>query len=812
MATHLFSTTSIAAAMLLAAEPASAAEPAPPAESATSDAQAAGQGDDGISDIIVTARRKEERMQTVPVAVSAVTQEQIAGRGNFEVTDLKYTVPGLNASEGFGGSRNQFIFTLRGQSQAGGTLFPAVVTYFAEVPVLKLNRGQFFDLESVQVLRGPQGTLFGRVTDGGNVMVAPQRPVDRFEGYVEAKTGSYDLRGVAGAINIPLVPEKLLLRGAFDVNRRDGYTRNVGSGQKLDDVHYDSARISLLFKPTDEFENTLIYNYNSVDENGTSNKLNGFNPLGLLAILNGPAFSAQMQADLAAQQALGPRAVNIGSPVWGDNYGLYSKAKNHYVINKTIFNINDNLQIKNVLAYVYFKNHYGSDFDGSSLVVVDVPNLYHPDPEFYKEQWSEDLQIQGTAFDGTLNYTLGTYWDWQKVPGEAENFSVSQLGIPLQRLVISYPKTRSRAVYGQIGYDLSSLLPGLKLDAGLRYTKDSVKASFANYLGFAFTDADLSADAMPHGQCVTNLADYPTMIAVASVPCTRAEQSSSAVTGTFGFSYQIDPRKLIYAKVSRGYRPGGINTVSTGGVVPTYSPEYDLSFEVGAKLDYNIGSMRARTNIAAYTDRFTDIQANVNQIGPGGVAAVIITNAAEARIKGIELEQTLVPFEGMTLNATWAYTNARYLNKLSPSELETACPSNPLTNPIAGIGFCPLNPLPSTPKHMVNLAAQYSLPLPESVGEVTIGGSLYYRSEFPEFFTLPGQRVAPLTLLNLDVTWKRVFGSRVDATLFATNVTNKTYIVQPSALLAASSYGISTATYGEPRMWGLKLRYSFGAE
>lgn len=806
MGTHLFSTTSIAMAMLLAAGSASAAESSAP------DVPTAKSGGDGISDIIVTARRKEERMQTVPVAVSAVTPEQIASRGNFEVTDLKYTVPGLNASEGFGGSRNSLIFTLRGQSQAGGTLFPAVVTYFAEVPVLNLNRGQFFDLESIQVLRGPQGTLFGRVTDGGNVMVAPQRPVDRFEGYVEAKAGNYDLRGVAGALNIPIVPGKLLVRGAFEINRRDGYTRNLGSGRKLDDVHYDSARISVLFKPTDEFENTLIYNYNSVNENGTSNKLIDFNPLGLLAVLNGPAFVAQMQADIAAQRALGPRSINIGSPMWGENYGLYSKSKNHYVVNKTVLKLNDNIEIKNVLAYIYFKNHWGSDFDGSSVVAVDTPNQFYPDPAFYKEQWSEDLQIQGTAFDNRLNYTLGTYWDWQKVPGKAENFGVSQLGIPLQRIIVSYPKTRSKAVYGQIGYDLSSVLPGLKLDAGLRYTKDSVNASFANYLGFAFTDADLSATAMPHGQCVTNLADYPAMIGVASVPCTRAKQSSSAVTGTFGLSYQIDPRKLVYAKISRGYRPGGINTVSTGGVVPTYSPEYDLSFEIGAKLDYNIGSMRARTNIAAYTDRFTDIQANVNQIGPGGVAAVIITNAAEARIKGIELEQMLVPFEGMTLGATWAYTDARYLNRLSPSELEIACPSNPLTNPVAGIGFCPLNPLPSTPKHMVNLSAQYILPLPENFGEVTIGGSWYHRSEFPEFFTLPGQRVAPLSLLNLDVTWKHVLGSKVDATLFATNVTNKTYISQPSALLAASSYGIATATYGEPRMWGLKLRYGFGAE
>lgn len=806
MATHLFSTTSIAAAMLLATGSASAAESAAP------EVPTAKPDDDGISEIIVTARRREESMQTVPVAVSAVTQEQIASRGNFEVTDLTYTVPGLNASEGFGGSRNSLIFTMRGQAQAGGTLFPAVVTYFAEVPVLKLNRGQFFDLESIQVLRGPQGTLFGRVTDGGNIMVAPQRPVDRFEGYVEARAGNYDLRGAAGALNIPIIPEKLLVRGAFDINRRDGFTRNVGSGRKLDDVHYDSARISLLFKPTDDFENTLIYNYNSTNENGTSNKLSDFNPLGLLAVLNGQAFVDQMQAELAAQQALGPRAINIGSPVWGDNYGLYSKSKSHYVVNKTIFNINDNIQIKNVLAYIYFKNRWGADFDGTSQIVVDIPNKYYPDSEFYKEQWSEDFQIQGTAFDNTLNYTLGTYWDWQQVPGNAENFSVSQLGVPLQRLVISYPKTRSKAIYGQIGYDLASLLPGLKLDAGLRYTKDSVDTSFANYLGFAFTDADLSAAAMPHGQCVTNLDDYPTMIAAASVPCTRAKQSSSAVTGTFGLSYQIDPRKLVYAKVSRGYRPGGINTVSTEGVVPTYDPEYDLSFEVGAKLDYNIGSMRARTNIAAYTDRFTDIQANVLQVGPGGVVAVIITNAAEARIKGIELEQTLMPFEGMTLGATWAYTDAHYVNKLSPSELEIACPSNPLTNPAPGIGFCPLNPLPSTPKHMINLSAQYTLPLPENVGEVTIGGSWYHRSEFPEFYTLPGQRVAPLSLLNLDVTWRQVLGSRVDATLFATNVTNKTYIAQPSALMAASSYGIATVTYGEPRMWGLRVRYSFGAE
>lgn len=800
MSTNLFSTTSIAAVMAFVAS--SALVP----EAVAQDSSASASSGGGIGDIIVTARRKEESMQTVPVAVSAVTQEQIASRGNFEVSDLKYTVPGLNADAGFGGSRNSINFSLRGQSQAGGTLFPAVVTYFAEVPVLKLNRGQFFDLESIQVLRGPQGTLFGRVTDGGNVMVTPQRPVDRFEGYVEAKAGNYDLRGVAGAINIPIIREKLLVRGAFEINRRDGYTRNLGSGRRLDDVHYDSARISVLFKPADEFENTLIYNYNSVDENGTSNKLINFNPLGLLSVLNGPDFAAQMQAEVAAGQAMGPRAVNIGSSMWGDNYGLYAKSKSHYVVNKTIWRLSDDIEIKNVLAYIYFRNHWGSDFDGSSVVAVDTPNHFYPDPAFYQEQWSEDLQIQGTAFDKKLNYTIGTYWDWQKVPGKAENLGISQLGIPLQRIIISYPKTRSRAIYGQVGYDLSGIVSGLKLDAGLRYTKDTVKAAFANYLGFA----DLDPSAMPHGQCVTNLDDYPNMIAGASVPCTTAKQSSSAVTGTFGFSYQIDSRKLVYAKVSRGYRPGGINTVTTGGVVPTYRPEYDLSFEVGAKLDYNIGSMRARTNIAAYTDRFTDIQANINQIGPGGVAAVIITNAAEARIKGIELEQTLVPFEGMTLGATWAYTDAGYANKLSPSELEIACPSNPLTNPIAGIGFCPLSPLPSTPKHMVNLSAQYTLPLPAEYGEMSIGGNWYYRSSLPAYYAMDDSFSPSLSLLNLDITWKRVMGSAVDATLFATNVTNKTYLLQPSSLISASSYGISTATYGEPRMWGLKLRYSFG--
>jgi iron complex outermembrane receptor protein len=227
-----------------------------------------------LEEVIVTARRVNENLQRVPVAVTVIDQQAIDKYGSFSPFELAQSAPGLRASAGFS-NHEDVTFNLRGETQTFQTLFPAVIPYFAEVPLKTITAGTFYDLDDVQILRGPQGVRFGRVTDGGAVLIQPKMPTDTFEGFAETKFGDYGLNEYKGALNIPLLDDKILIRGAFDISRRRGYTDNLLTGRALDDVHYDSGRISATLKPADGFINSTVIELYRSNENGTANQLTG---------------------------------------------------------------------------------------------------------------------------------------------------------------------------------------------------------------------------------------------------------------------------------------------------------------------------------------------------------------------------------------------------------------------------------------------------------------------------------------------------------------------------------------------------------
>jgi iron complex outermembrane receptor protein len=776
---------SLAIVPMYAARAASANDEAKPA-------RVNAEGSFGVEEIIVTARRREESLQSVPVAVTAFTQSDLLKRGNFGAESLAESVPSLTFLNGVG-TRSDIIFTLRGQSKVFGGRFPSTVVYFSDVPVFRITNGQFYDLQSVQVLRGPQGTLFGRVTDGGNIMIAPAKPANAFGGYVDVTAGNYSLRHISGALNIPIVEDKILFRAAFDVNRRHGFTRNTTTGRDLDDIHYDSFRASLVLKPTENLENYTIYSYNQADENGSSTKLSFVNPAlsggGLIQRLTGnaPAF-------LAALQALGPRTVSVGSLAYGSDGGNFNRRHDHYVINTTTWSPFSNLKIKNILGYIRVKNHWGTDYDGSPLPIIDTPNPFLPHFDYYYEQYSEEFQVQGQV--GTkLNYTVGTYWDSLRPGGPAENNTVN-FGTVI-RDDVQYQKTRSKAAYGQVGYDLGGVLPGLKMDAGMRYTIDHTKADYTSLRGVLptppYTAAAYSAaqDKIPHGVCN------------AATKCLTAKTSSRAFTWTAGLDYQINRKVLVYGKVSRGYRPGGFNASTVAGLPVEYKPEYDTSVEIGSKLDYDVSTVHLRTNVAIFRDRYSKIQKAVSKV-IAGVPYTYITNALDAKIQGIEVEQTIIPFDGLNLGVKWSHIKARY-DKQSAADLAIACvPSSTI--------FCSLNKLQGTPKNQLTVDAHYTLPVDPTIGEIRVGGSYFTRSSMAagdsNYLSVVTGTIPGIGLASFDIRWNSVFNSRVDARFFMTNAFNKVYITGSNPF--ERNLGISSLQYGEPRMWGFSLRYNLG--
>lgn len=836
------------------------------------------QAEDSVAptDIIVTARRTEEKLQDVPVAVSVITPAKIEAKGSFNPVDLVQSTPGLAVTASVS-DRNNLTYTIRGQGFSFGTVFPAVITYYGEVPVSRLTQGSFFDVANVQVLRGPQGVNFGRVTDGGNVMVTPQTPKNEFGGYVGGKLGDYGLRSFNGAINIPLVEDKVLLRAAFETTRRDGFTTNIANGQKFDNIAYEGYRVGLTLRPVDGLENITQVTYLNTHDNGTGVVFAGFNPnsSGLIPTIGnfsflfgggygiGPdgsvrafrpgdtplsagAYRTSLQNQLTAQQARGPRTVNQADP-------NYSKRKNLYLVNTTTADLTDSIQIKNIFGYVREKEDQASVFTPANGAAVLTCHSACPGSNVLftnAEQFSEELQIRGKSFDNRLTWTLGGYMDEQRPGGPSENATIN-VAI-LNRVGVNNITTKSRALYASGEFAVTD---NFKINGGIRYTHDTIRSEQATYLspiaggeaalfntltnfayllGFPGTGAPGNAQGLPqgvpaavanaivagtfapipHGRCETYGAGS-LLYSTGAAPCKVIEGSFNSTTWSFGASYKTDGGQLFYAKVSKGYRPGGVNGTAPPGVDPAYAPETDVSIEAGIKADWNFNGMFLRTNLAAYTDRYKDIQKNV--VLPGPVPVSSVQNVNDARIKGIELEVTFIPVEGLTLGGTLAHTDAKFdFVNSSGVVSSTGAPADPC-NPthFFTVGFCSGNRFNSVPDWQYTLTLDYKLPLPAEYGEFSIGGLLYHQSTVAYTDTSklnPESLEKPYTTLDLTANWKNVMGQPVDLGLFVTNVTNKLYRIGTNNLLQNSSIGTLGNIYAAPRMWGASLKYRFGAD
>ncbi|MEZ5736803.1 MAG: TonB-dependent receptor [Novosphingobium sp.] len=458
-------------------------------------AQDSASGASGDSTIVVTARRVEERLQDVPISITVLNQEQIDNRNISNSVELATYTPSLGVNARFGPEKASF--SIRGFSQELSTE-PTVGVYFADVvaPRLRSNItsgngagvGQLFDLANVQVLKGPQGTLFGRNTTGGAVLLVPKKPSGDLEGYVEGTYGNYDQRRLQAVLNIPL-SESFKIRGGVDWNRRDGYLINrSGIGpDRLNDLDYISARLYILGELTPTLENSTIITYTESDTNNTTGKIafcnRGLDPnsFGARAIVR-PFICDQV--DREAAQNYGFYDVENSAPLAG------LKQRNWQVINTTTWEASDNLTIKNIASYGQSTESYSFNITGDNTPFPFV--ITYPGPNNGEgDQWTftEELQLQGRALDGRLVWQLGGYLERSGPISKQEQvtsiFSACTdvysykctpfaLALPTGTLTIgSVGVTRNtyfyhdEALYAQATYELTDRL---SLTGGLRYT------------------------------------------------------------------------------------------------------------------------------------------------------------------------------------------------------------------------------------------------------------------------------------------------------------------------------------------------------
>lgn len=768
-------------------------------------------------EIIVTARRREESAQKVPVAITALSAEMLQERRIAGGQDLQGQVPSLSVSAG-GQSRDVETIAIRGQG-TNYTAAPAVVTYLAEVPLvagrvvtLQGPPGQFLDLANIQVLRGPQGTLFGRNSTGGSVLLEPARPSDTFEGYVQMQAGNYQDREVEGVLNVPL-SDTLKVRVAGRFVDRNGFTRDVLTGTDYDNRHYYTGRFGMTWTPSDRVENYLmitgtrstshgagyvIGQYNTALLDGVFGSVGGCAGLGL-----GPECS--VVSDLVAEQTeRGPRKVALGPGP------LRTRISGWSAIDQLKLELSDTLTLRNIISYGELRALSGFDGDGTPLGIYQTG--MGPGPSDNVRQFTEELQLQGSALADKIQYTAGIYYEHTGTPG---NRYVTNNGMTFFSPTVSGGryKTSAVALYAQSTLDFgafSDAFDGLKLTTGLRYTWD-------RYRGAGGTAAlDETGQVVA---CTNGVESTPSTFGDCAL---NARGHSDKPTWTIGLDYQVARDVLLYGKVTRGYKTGGINLVAVNARNLTYNPEYVKTYEAGVKSRIRFGDGASLTlNADIFKTNYTDIQIAGTDFNPESFAGgAAVFNAASARIKGVELEAVLRLSQAFELSGSYSHIKSRYnafTINVDPLLSQLDCSGQ------VASGNIDLScvPIPYLPKNQFNLAGRYTLPLSADAGKLVFSAVYAYTGkqwqtattvpeELPEARAgggEPGLLIKGYGVLNMSLNWSDVMRSPVDLTLFMTNVTNETYRVSNTGTFL--SLGSQASLYGEPRMYGASVRYKF---
>jgi len=733
-----------------------------------------------LEEIVVTARRREENMNSVPVAITALSGDELRRKNIETAADLQNYVPSLSVSSSV--TRDDYTFAIRGMGPTGGSGPGAVlagggsgvVAYFAEVPTNAAGPGLFYDLENVQVAKGPQGTLFGKNTTGGVILFVPRKPTSDFEGFIEAGGGNYNMKSATAAINVPLVDDRLLVRFAAQAQKRDGFTIDRGPifpGKDYDNRDYWSARVSVVWRPIESVENYTIFSAFHSNGHGDGFVLSAVNPAG--------QFGATLLPIFAQQQVAGIRSTALSDDEIDKRY-------NYGIINTTRWSMSDAAQFKNIFSYQVQKWRNSEDVDGTTLVLDD---LVAPRTGGWHTQvgtYTDEPQLQGTALYDKLKWTAGVYYeDGHNIA--AQPYEVDVAGGNFVILQSNQTNSeRSRGAYVQTTLDLGAVsdgLDGLKLTTGYRYTRDN----FAYGIG-AHSPSIGNA-------CLTSSGTYP------QTDCFFASSGTSTGNSwTFGLDYQFTTGTLLYARSSKGYVPGGFNPsfgFTPGGVSTPqfrFAPESAVDVELGLKSEFMVWNAPAQIDADVFHSDFKDIQRLVSETLPGGVQSNFTANASKAEIDGFEFQGSIVPVKNLKVAASYSYNRGVY-TKIDPA----AAPS------LVGIPFGYL------PTNKASVTTIYTLPLDAAIGEVGIGASYSYQSKFFDAPAVqPLDYISGYGLVNLNLSWNGIMRSAFDASLFISNATDRTYRVGQYSNYVSD--GRVTSFYGEPRMFGVDLRYRFGVQ
>lgn len=717
-----------------------------------------------VDEMIVTATRQEESLQDVPVSVTALSGQSIEDRSLDDIVQFARATPNLVSTNGAQGS-NDANFFIRGVGQFDFTLTndPGVGIYVDGV-YLGRTTGALLDVEDVErieVLRGPQGTLFGRNTLGGAVSITTPLPeIGEFSGRLQATTGSRNRADANGTVNIP-ISDTQAMRVTLLTANQEGWAENVNGGT-LGDVQRLAGKASYLYRPNSKFELVLRGDYSYDDGSPIPTRNVGLNPM------------AQVPPG-----SINPAAANDRSDDPYTNFAsipLQSEAEVWGVSASADYDFDNGVTFRSITAYRGLDVDNWQDYDGTRWT------YYDGHVRVQQKQFSQEFQLLGNSLDDRLDWIVGAYY-FNEDAEELQDLNAPALlpfgcvpfgpfanctgGLaPGQPSPAVWNQEREQTVnaYAVFGQATLSVTDRLSVTAGIRYTEEEKE----------FDTRQKPANALPPTFA-------PPMFFTASDQATFDDLSPR-----FGVQYEASDDVLLYASYARGFRSGGFNgRLLNPDALVTFESDVNNTYEAGFKSE--LFSDTLRLNAAAFLTQYEDIQQSISD----PELFFRIANASEAEIRGFEVESTWAPSESLSFDLGLGYADSEITDIADGVNID---------------GVEEGNVLAFAPEWTVNSGAQYTFFTPNS-GDFTIRADYFYMSE--HFFSPKNterERQEGYGLLNLRGTWTAP-GGGYSVAVFGMNVLDEEYSTFGQD--AFNAQGVAYLHVGQPAEWGATVTFNF---
>ena len=693
-------------------------------------AQTPGDDDPAVLDTVVTtAQKRETRLLDTPISITALDGDELLKNNVVDMRDIQFLAPGVHVGEFFGKS----LITIRGIGNDTSSISadPGVAVHQDGFYLARrlYQSGAFYDVERIEVMRGPQGTIYGRNATGGNINVITKSPTPEFEANGRITVGNYDLIATEGAISGPVLGESVMGRIAFKTNDHDGYTPNLFNNERYDDSDESNVRAKLLFAPTGNLNIELAADSRKVGGFGAITPVQRFDP-------NVPTPQEAAGGIIATGRAVNhDHRKNWDADIWG-------------ISGRVTYDFGE-ISLVSITAYREMDTTLAYDIDGT-----DLDGAAFDPAEDNQTQFTQELNLVSDG-SGAFNWVIGAFYFEEKAD------SLVEVPFPLMPAAAAgltgSIDTTSYAVFADATYDLTDRL---QLTTGFRWGEDEKDLTENYFVG-----------------------DTNGFLALAA----KLNDTWSSFTPRAALTYFLNDNSSVYFTYSEGFKSGGFNMFGFQGV--GYDPEEVKNYELGWKT--TVFNNRVSANTSIFQMDYTDLQVfQIQDFFP------LITNAAEARIRGLEFDGAALLTDTLKIDGNLTYLDAEFEEYIAPDPARGGAEFD-----LSG------NRMMATPEWSVNIGAEYTAEI-GSWGTITSRGEYAYKSEvFFRPFNLEQSRQDAYSTYNARVTFEPLDGNW-NFSIWGKNLTDE--LVAGKIQIGGAVLGSPIETqYLPPRTFGVAVGYNF---